>query len=622
MDGCQCVVYSAKSDMVIVQRIGSWLASMSILITLGTTSCAGLVRADEVTQIRSAQLQALDGMDTHPVTLPDAWNKNGRSGTWLYRATFMVASDPIESWGLYVPRIGNRAALYLNGSLLGELGRFDGDAGDYAQRPHYFFIRTGTVRAGENELRVVVQGEKARFAGLSILEIGPANEVRRSFAVREMLQVWGSFAIIVISAVFSLIASALAAKTNDRASAIFAAACVFCAFRTSYAVVVDPPIDYRIWSAAIDASYVAYLVCLCMFCVDVLALHRRWTYGATFVLIAGAAVLLPLYGWAREVSARQILLSLMIVYAMSLCVAVIAKWWAVRTRASAYLAGAGVASIVLAIYDHLIVFYTADGYSTFAAARYSLLIFVLAMGALVVDRFVKQTEQEWQLRTDIERQLRERTHEMELRFDQQQAIAARRVQEQERQNLMQDLHDGMGLQLHGLLALIQNGSLERNQLTREVRTAIEQMRLLLETADGFDGDISLLLGDIRYRIEQRLQRQGIRLNWSARLAQPARMLAPQHAIALQRLVFELVTNTLKHSGAQVVALSTWDDADANLHLSYSDDGCGYRIDNTRTGVGTRSIQRRVADLGAEFALSTAHGSGIQIHLSIPANAFV
>ena len=582
------------------------------------------VQADEIIHIRSAKLQLPDGTEARTVALPDAWNASGRSGTWVYRMEFSIASSPSQSWGLYVPRTGNRAVLYLNDLLVGELGRLDGDVSDHAQRPHYFFVRAGTLRAGRNELRIVVQGEKARYAGLSRIEIGPVDVVHRSFAVRETLQIWGSFAIILISIVFALIAIVLAGKTKDRAFAIFAAACVFCAFRTSYAVVVEPPFDYRLWTAAIDASYVAYLVCLCMFCADVLALHRRWTNGATILLIAGAAVLVPQYGWWRDVSARQLLLSLMIFYATSLCVAVIVKWWRTRSLASAYLASAGAVSIALAIYDHVTVFYAADGYSTFATARYSLLIFVLAMGALLVDRFVRQVEQEARLRADVERQLLERTHEMELHFDQQQAIAAQRVQKQERQHLMEDLHDGMGLQLHGLLGLVQSGSLERNQLTREVRTAIEQMRLLLESAEGFDGDVSLLLGDIRYRIEQRLQRQGIRLDWNSTLVQPQRMLAPQHAIALQRLVFELVTNTLKHSGAQVVTLSILDDPNASggLYLSYADDGCGYEADQARVGVGTRSIQRRVADLGAEFTFTAGQGSGVHIRLSIPSNAFL
>lgn len=615
--------------MLMAQSVFRWLVRVCRARTRCSAAfalvlCWGPALADEVIQLRSAQLQSLDGTETRTVALPDAWNTSERSGTWMYRMEFNMVSSPSQSWGLYVPRTGNRAVLYLNDLLVGELGRLDGDASDHAQRPHYFFVRAGTLHAGRNELRIVVQGEKARYAGLSRIEIGPVDAIYPQFTLREKLQVWGSFAIILISVVFAMIATVLAGKTKDRAFAIFAAACVFCAFRTSYAVVVNPPFDYRIWTAAIDASYVAYLVCLCMFCADVLALHRRWTNGATILLIAGAAVLVPLYGWWRDASARQLLLSLMILYATSLCVAVIVKWWMTRSLASAYLAIAGAVSIALGIYDHVTVFYTADGYSTFAVARYSLLIFVVAMGALLVDRYVRQLDQETRLRADVERQLIERTHEMEQHFDRQQAVAAQRVQKQERQQLMEDLHDGMGLQLHGLLGLVQSGSLERNQLAREVRTAIEQMRLLLESAEGFDGDVSLLLGDIRYRIEQRLQRQGIRLDWNATLAQPQRILAPQHAIALQRLVFELVTNTLKHSGAQVVTLSISDDPNANggILLSYADDGCGYEINQAHPGVGTRSIQRRVSDLGAEFTFTAARGSGVQMRLLVPATAFL
>jgi signal transduction histidine kinase len=189
--------------------------------------------------------------------------------------------------------------------------------------------------------------------------------------------------------------------------------------------------------------------------------------------------------------------------------------------------------------------------------------------------------------------------------------------------LLQDHHDGLGLQLNGLVGMLQPGPLQRDELSREVRTAIEQMRMLMDSAEGFEGDVSILLGHIRYRIEQRLHRQGIRLVWDVQLAQPQRVLPPARAIALQRLVFELATNTLKHSGAGEVRLQARDGeaAAAPLRLVYEDNGRGFDASAVAQGIGSGSIARRAEDLGARLGCGTRPGGGVRYELDIPPQAF-
>jgi len=72
-----------------------------------------------------------------------------------------------------------------------------------------------------------------------------------------------------------------------------------------------------------------------------------------------------------------------------------------------------------------------------------------------------------------------------------------------------------------------------------------------------------------------------------------------------------------------VTLAAWDEpkSPAGLYMSYADDGCGYEMGAAKSGIGTRSIQRRVADLGADFDFAAAQGSGVTIRLSIPSGAF-
>jgi signal transduction histidine kinase len=586
------------------------------------TLFAAAAWAQPAIHIKAASLRGPDGTAAD-VNLPDSWNARKRSGTWEYEVAFDSEVAPSESWGLYVPRAGNRLAVHLNGRRIGQLGHFDGDLSDHAQHPHFFFLPADTMKPGRNVLRFVVQGERARYAGLSSMVVGPAAAVRPLYVWREVAQVWGSFAIISVSLVFGLIAGALAFSVRDRSFAIFAAACLFCAVRTSYAVVTDPPMDYRLWAALVDACYAGYLACLCLFCVEVLELHRRWITAATTTLIAATLVLAPLHAAWRLAGARQVLLALMVIYAATLCLTVIIEWYRSRSPASRVLAAAGAASVGMAIHDHILVFYTSDGYASFALARYSLLIFIVAMGWLLVDRYARQAKQESRLRVEVAHELQMKKEELEAQFDRQQQLAAENAQQRERRRILQDLHDGMGLQLNGLLGMLQNGPLQRDNLSREVRTTIEQMRMLMDSTEAFDGDVSILLGHIRYRIEQRLARQGIRLEWEAALAQPQRVLPPQRAIALQRMMFELATNTLKHSGATAVSFCARDgaQADAALSIVYADNGQGFIPDGAKAGIGTRSIDRRVSDLDGQLTVNTGQARGVRYELEIPASSF-
>jgi hypothetical protein len=603
--------------------IRPWLLRLLTLVGL-LIGAFEAVAAPSTLEIRNASLRPLDGAgEAQPVSLPDAWNSRGRSGTWEYQIEFDVLAAPNEPWGVYLPRAGNRLAVSLNGRLIGRLGGFEGDRSDHAQRPHFFFLPPEGLHAGRNDMVIAVQGEAARYAGLSAVTVGPAAAVRPAFVVREVLQVWGSFAIVAVALVFGLIALALTlgSRSRDRALALFAAACLLCAFRTSYALVVVPPLDYRLWTALVDAAYVGYLVCLCLFCVEVLRLQRRWIGWATGALMVAALVLLPLHAIGRAAPARQALLSGMVVYALALCLLVIVHWWRTRTPESRILAAAGAASVALAVHDHVLVFYTAGGYGSFALARFSLIAFVVAMGWLLVDRQARHASQEARLRRELDAELQRKRLELQEHFEREQELIADGVQQRERQRLLQDLHDGMGLQLNALLGMVRAGTLHREELTREVHTTIEQMRMLMDSTEAFDGDVSMLLGHIRHRIEHRLRREGVRLEWDMRLDLPRRVLPAAKATALQRLVFELATNTLKHAQARGVRVSARDDSQGNLLIEYADDGRGFSADQVVAGVGTRSIARRADDLVATLRRDSAPGRGVRYALCIPPASF-
>ncbi len=559
------------------------------------------------------------GAEAERIRLPDAWNRVERSGTWHYRIDFDLPQRPAEDWGLYIPRIGNRARIEVNGSVVGQLGALAGDVGDYSQRPHYFLVPAALLRAGANAISITLQGERARYGGLSTLSIGPAAQVHPRFLLRETLQTWGSFGMAAISAALALLAGMLALAARDRLLGLFTLACVFSVLRLGFFLVVTPPFDHRAWRLLSDFGYAGYVVTLGIFCFEVLGLKRRWPLWGAGAVALVSAIALPWHAYGLEDEARQIWTMVMLAYGTALSVYLVLVWWRTRAPASLPLALAGALSVMLGLYDHLLVFYSADGYGTFALTRYSLLIFLTAMAWVLAERHLTQLRREQQLRAQLAEELEQRKRELAAQFDAQRQLIEANAQQRERERLVHDLHDGLGLQLNTLLNMTEHAPTSREAgLADEVRTAIEQLRLLVDNARSFDGDLGQLFGHIRFRLESRLERCGIGLDWRVRGQLPASPVDAPRAVALQHLMFELATNVMKHAAARRMSVVVHvDEAAAGVRLEVADDGRGFDPAVTYPGAGMRSIRRRVDDLQGSLEIRAAPGGGTLVQVLFP-----
>ncbi len=598
-----------KINLMLRAIVFIWCVLCS-LVGFGQVATAQVMRLDQ------AVIMAPQG---GAVRLPDSWNKSGMQGTVVYELGFDLQEIPAAPWGIYLPRVGNRFSIALNGQEIAQLGLRNDPGSDYAQKPHYFFLPKDSLRLAGNQLTITVQGDKARYAGLAALWVGPADEVRSKFVVREVLQTWGSFSIMLVAVVFGLISAGLAYSTRDHSFTIFAVACLMCAVRTSYAVVTHVPFHYSWWHLLVDTCFAGYLICMCLFCTSALGIRSQYVAWLTAAFAMVTAILVPIYSFNHNAVARQIWLLSMVVYSISVFTFVIHTWYKQRSAAAQTLAIAAALSISLAVHDHILVFYTTDGYGSMALARYSLLTFLVAMGWVLVDRSNKQMHAERNYRKQLAVELETRTLELSAQFKKQEQFILQAVQHQEQTRLMQDLHDSMGLQLNTLLVMAEKGGFRPDELTLEVRTAIEQMRMLVDGAQVFDGNFEELLGHIRHRIESRLKRCDIALQWHADYAGLEPKLNERAGKALQRLIFELCTNVIKHAKATAVQLhiTAAPDHRGVLQILFSDNGVGLAEPTQSYGMGTTSMRHRLEELNATATHTTTQQGGFQYQIRIP-----
>src|SRR6185369_462301 len=180
---------------------------------MAAAACAFLAIAagaatTELTQARASI--TVDGATTvTQVVLP--YHLDREQGTRAAQATFethfpAAAAGADELYGLYVARIGNTAEIWLNDSLLAQLGDIrQSNAADYSKAPQYFSIPAQLLQP-DNVIRIDLRGDGGRRGGLSTLVVGPEDEVRPLF---ERATRWRMDASLAV-AVFSLMVGTLA----------------------------------------------------------------------------------------------------------------------------------------------------------------------------------------------------------------------------------------------------------------------------------------------------------------------------------------------------------------------------------------------------------------------------
>ena len=172
------------------------------------------------------------------------------------------------------------------------------------------------------------------------------------------------------------------------------------------------------------------------------------------------------------------------------------------------------------------------------------------------------------------------------------------AQEEERQRMARELHDGLGPILASL----------------NIRLLTIQRRLHKD-GHAVEGEIGELAAQV-----QTCLRDIRRLIYDLRpVALDELGLVPAHVeTALFRIVQEAVNNVIRHAQARRLSVMLTRDAE-RVQLCISDDGLGFDAQLPRSGrhIGLWSMCERVEQLGGQFELTSAPGQGTTVTASLP-----
>lgn len=408
---------------------------------------------------------------------------------------------------------------------------------------------------------------------------GPAETLRLSWRLRSLLQA----DLVVYTAgsylVLGLFALALWTLQRRRGDVVFLLFFLMslCQLLGSLQFMVDGE------GLALSDGWFSWLTLAGLMGATVAAFHflclmqrrrRPWLgrvlqgYVGTVLLVA-----VPLWGPAHETILPLLRLLMVPPEILVLCMAV-AGAWRMRDGGSTMLAVWMLLSFPIGFHDLALQSYLISMESIYLTPYVYLGLFTLFLlvayrrynGALAVAE-----------NANLHLAERLKAQEAELAQAHERLLAVEREQTlmQERQRLMREMHDGVGSSLMSALRVVEFNQAGTVDLVQLLQECIDDLKLSIDSLEPLDCDLLALLAGLRYRLGPRLEGAGLRLHWEVSDLPALPWLDAQAALHVLRILQEVLTNIIKHSGAREITVRTAQaplDGRAGVQVLVEDDG--------------------------------------------------
>jgi NarL family two-component system sensor histidine kinase LiaS len=220
---------------------------------------------------------------------------------------------------------------------------------------------------------------------------------------------------------------------------------------------------------------------------------------------------------------------------------------------------------------------------------------------------------------ELERQVVERTREIEKLFEQTKELAI----VEERNRLARELHDSAKQKAFAALAQLgtANGLLQRdpNMARAHVREAenlvhdvIQELAFLIQEMYPLALQEKGLATTLREYVFEWENRTDVRVNIN--VENEARL--PLHVEqAIYRIAQEALANVARHSHASRVEINLVF-TESRATLTITDNGQGFDVTQRPKGVGLRSIRERAESINGRVGIESAPGKGTRLEIVI------
>jgi len=614
----------------------AWLASLGLMLLVCAAGCAnesgGKAAVPATTQpaihLLQAQLLSVpgDGFTPPPLNPPEAaltadgWepvalpykvrrNVTGpfgprRTVTDWYQLDLTGLAPSAESTYLYIPRwktIG-QLAIYADGKLLYQS---EGSL-VYNDYNHPLLLRLNGAAGLPAPATVLLRIDRLLTSGsaLSTVWAGPAQEIVWRYQWRTFFQNQLPFAGIsafLAVGIFSLLIWFKRRHESLYLLFFIISAAAFLRMQHYYVGGNYLPLSDE-WLQWLTVSSLMWLVTLVNNFME--RLHKRplrWL-TPTLVTVTLACNLLTLPGSAMLVPSlvliTPLLYLLMLPFAVLISVDALRNALRTRSRDVWLMAGWFVGTIVLSAYDLALQnnWVNPEGVYT---NPYGVLGLFTMFGYIMFGRYVGAIGEVERVNAGLAQRLRDREAELAASYERMSKIEQRQTLSDERQRLMQDMHDGLGSTLISAIRSVEQGGMSDSKVSQILKDCMDDLKLAIDSMEPVEADLLLLLATLRFRLEPRLEGTDVTLLWEVRELPTLDWLDPSSALHILRIVQESVANILRHTRATEIRVGTAVQGDG-VQVIIEDNGQGFDVEKAlgeAAGRGLHNQRRRAESIG-------------------------
>jgi signal transduction histidine kinase len=559
------------------------------------------------------------------VTLPDSWGaqKRNRSKRGWYRLTFEhrgINHDGHQAAqrAVYITRVTNNIELFLNGSPFAISGRLGPQAEESWNVTQFHFIPSSLIREGENELHIRLHPDGYSRAGIAAVHLGASDALKALYDNRYFVQTTAPLLITTVLALMCVFSLAIWLKRpSEKILLLFGLMAFAAVLRLFHHYLRDAPLILQLmpvpamcWLTALQVSFVLRYADRPM-----PRLERVLYIFATMatVTLLGST----LYGTGMYWKVTTIVYACLAIATPFLFGTLVYQLTRKASGGNLLMIVAVFLTSAFGIHDFLN-YREVLGYDRLYLIPLGLPLLLVAVAALLAQRFVGTLASYEQLNTELATRIDSREFELTASYARERELDLQRSTAEERQRLMRDMHDGLGSHLMSTLALMKRGQLSQKELESVLADAIDELKLTIDSLEPVERDLLVVLGNLRYRLEPRLRSAGIDLEWAVSDLPPLDYLDPENVRSVLRIIQEAFTNTLKHANAKRITLSTGVDRVANrVWVRVTDDGQSIDFEKVRRGRGLANMQSRAAKLKGEVEVVPLRGGGTCVNLFLP-----
>lgn len=224
-------------------------------------------------------------------------------------------------------------------------------------------------------------------------------------------------------------------------------------------------------------------------------------------------------------------------------------------------------------------------------------------GLLMYRRYVSAIEEVERINASLAERLRLREAELEQSHQRLREIEQRQLLSDERQRLMQDMHDGLGSTLISAIRSVEQGRMRDTEVSQILKDCMDDLKLAIDSMEPVEADLLLLLATLRFRLEPRMEGANVGLIWDVKELPALDWLDPSSALNILRIVQESVANILRHTRATVIRIATAVEG-AGVQVVIEDNGQGFDVATTLQRSGGRGLhnqQRRAQAIDGQVA---------------------